>query len=452
MATREGSESVRPGSAKQGTKRTQKEHHIPIQEGLGMKREKAGAQLGGGVKRRSVLGAAAGASLLAAPWVRRAAAAEPIRLGVLVDMSSWGRDTGGPGSVVAAQMAAEEMGGQIAGRPIEILSGDHQMKTDVGLEIARNWIDTKNALAIVDVPNSAIGIAISGLAKQKNRLALLSGAGSSAITDKLCNANTVQFTYDTYALAKVTTQALSALGAKTWYFITADYSFGHQLQADATRFIQEAGGRVLGAALHPTGTSDFSSQLLAAQASKADAIALANAASDTVNTIKQAAEFGIGESRNGQRVAALLMFLSDVHGLGLEAAQGTLMTTACYWNMNAQTRAWSERFFARAKVMPNMEQAGTYGVVLHYLKAVAKVGTDPQAAMRQMQAMPINDVFFKGTVRADGRALHDMYLAQVKRPSESKEAWDYLKILKTVGGDQAFRPVSESSCPLLHKA
>ncbi len=407
--------------------------------------------------RRRALGAALMAPALAMPMLglsrRSAAASEPIRLGVLVDMSSWGRDTGGPASVVAAQMAAEEVGGAVGGRPIEILGGDHQMKTDVGLEIARNWIDNKGVLAIVDVPNSAIGIAISGLAKEKNRVALLSGPGSSAITDKLCNANTVQFTYDTYALAKVTSQALIADGAKSWYFITADYAFGHQLQADATRFIEQAGGKVLGATAHPPGTSDFSSALLSAQASGAAVVALANAASDTDNTLKQAAEFGIGATRNGQRLAALLMFISDVHAVGLKIAQGTLLTTASYWNQSPAARAWSERFFKRTGVMPTMEQAGAYGAVLHYLKAVAVSGTDAQAAMAQMRAMPINDVFLgNGTLRADGRVLRPMYLARVKTPAESREPWDYLDIVKTVPADQAFRPVSESMCKLLQKA
>jgi len=401
---------------------------------------------------RRILTRGAAASALAAPWIGRAAATNPIRLGVLVDMSSWGRDTGGPASVVAAQMAAEEMGRAVGGRPIEILAGDHRMNPDLGLQIARDWVDNQGVLGIVDVPNSALGLAISGFAKQKNILALLSGPGASAITNQACNANTVQFTYDTYALAHVTGAAMVADGAKTWFFITADYAFGHQLQADATAFIEKAGGKVLGQALHPTGTSDFSSALLAAQASKADVVAIANAGQDTDNAVKQAAEFGIGQHLNGQRIAALLMFISDVHAIGLKVAQGTMLTTASYWNLNAGTRAWSERFFARTQVMPTMEQTGSYGVVLHYLKAVAKVGTDPQAVMAEMRATPINDVFVKnGYLRIDGRVIRDMYLVRIKSPEESKEPWDYYDIVRTVKGEDAFRPLADSSCPLVKK-
>ncbi len=404
-----------------------------------------------GLSRRAL--AQAGLGLLALPAIRPARAAAPLRLGVLVDMSSWGRDTGGPASVVAAQMAAEEMGGSVGGRPIEILGGDHRMNPDLGVQIARGWIDNQDVQAIVDVPNSALGLAISGFCKEKNRLALLSGPGASAITNQACNVNTVQFTYDTYALAHVTGAALVAEGAKSWYFITADYAFGHQLQADATAFIEKAGGKVLGHALHPTGASDFSSVLLAAQASKADVVAFANAGQDTDNGVKQAAEFGIGQRLNGQRIAALLMFIADVHAIGLPVAQGIMLTTASYWNLNAETRAWSERFFARTKVMPTMEQTGTYGVVLHYLKAVAKVGTDPQAVMAEMRAMPINDVFVKnGYLRPDGRVIRDMYLVRVKSPAESKEPWDYYEIVRTVKGEDAFRPLADSLCPLVKKA
>ncbi len=403
-----------------------------------------------GPTRRTL--ARGGLGLLALPFIRPARAAEPLRLGVLVDMSSWGRDTGGPASVVAAQMAAEEMGGVVAGLPIEILAGDHRMNPDLGVQISRDWIDNRNVQAIVDVPNSALGLAVSGFCLKRNRLALLSGPGASAITNQACNANTVQFTYDTYALAHVTGAAMVAGGAKTWFFITADYAFGHQLEADATAFIEKAGGKVLGHALHPTGTSDFSSALLAAQVSKADVVAIANAGQDTDNTVKQAAEFGVGQHLNGQRIAALLMFISDVHAVGLKIAQGTMLTTASYWNLNAETRAWSERFFARTHVMPTMEQTGTYGVVLHYLKAVAKVGTDPQAVMAAMREMPINDAFVKnGYLRIDGRVIRDMYLARVKSPEESKEPWDYYEIIRTVKGEDAFRPLAESVCPLVKK-
>ncbi len=402
------------------------------------------------VTRRVVTGG--GLAALAAPFVRTARAAEPLRLGVLVDMSSWGRDTGGMGSTVAAQMAVEELGGLAGGRPVEFLSGNHRMNPDLGVQIARDWFDNQDVQAIVDVPMSALGLAISGFCKQKNRLALLSGPGASSITNQDCNANTVQFTYDTYALAHVIGAAMVAEGAKTCFFITADYSFGHQLQADATAFIEKAGGKVLGHSLHPPGASDFSAVLLAAQASKADVVALANAAQDTNNAIKQAAEFGIGQRLNGQRIAALLMFITYVPALGLKTAQGIMLTTASYWDLNAETRAWSERFFARTNVMPSMEQTGTYGVVLHYLKAVAKVGTDPQAVMAEMRKMPINDAFVKnGYLRIDGRVIRDMYLARIKSPEESKGPWDYYDIVRTVKGEDAFRPLADSLCPLVKK-
>jgi len=409
----------------------------------------------GGLSRRRLLAATAAAPL-AAPFISRAAraAGEPIRLGVLTDMSSWGRDTGGPAAVVASQMAVEEFGGSVLGRPVEILAGDHRMNPDLGVQIARDWFDNHGVDAIVDVPNSALGLAISGLCYQKNKLALLSGPGASAITNEKCNPNTVQFTYDTYALSHVTGAALVAQGAKTWFFITADYAFGHQLEADATAFITKAGGRVVGHALHPPGATDFSSALLAAQASKADVVALANAAQDAENSVKQAAEFGIGEKRNGQRLAALLMFISDVHAVGLEHAQGLLLTTASYWDLDDASRAWSERFYARTKVMPTMEQTGSYGVVLHYLKGVAKAGTlEPPAVMAAMREIPINDAFVhNGYLRIDGRVIRDMYLMRVKSPDQSKRPWDYYELVTRVKGEDAFRPLSESACPLVHKS
>lgn len=405
--------------------------------------------------RRSLLGATAGLAAAALASPRRGRAAEtPIRLGVLVDMSSWGRDTGGPGSAVAARMAVEEFGGSVLGRPVEILAGDHRMNPDLGVQIAREWIDNQGVEAIVDVPNSALGLAISGLCLQKNKLALLSGPGASSITNEKCNPNTVQFTYDTYALSHVTGSALVRRGAKTWFFITADYAFGHQLEQDATAFITKAGGRVVGHALHPPGTSDFSSALLAAQASRADVVALANAAQDAQNAVKQAAEFGIGETRNGQRLAALLMFITDVHAVGLEHAQGLLLTTASYWDLDDSSRAWSERFFARAKVMPTMEQTGSYGVVLHYLKGVARAGTlEPQAVMAAMREIPVNDAFVhNGYLRIDGRVIRDMYLMRVKSPQESKRPWDYYELVERVKGEDAFRPLSDSACPLVRKS
>ncbi|UZE51213.1 ABC transporter substrate-binding protein [Rhodopseudomonas sp. P2A-2r] len=374
-----------------------------------------------------------------------------VRIGVLTDLSSWGRDNSGPGSVEAAKMAVEEFGPTVLGKPIEIVSADHQMKSDVGVQIARNWFDAGKVDAIADIPNSAIAIAVHNLARERNRIALLSGPGASSITDELCSPNTVQFTYDTYALSKVTASAVIAEGGKSWFFITADYAFGNQLEQDATRFIKAGGGTVLGSVRHPTNTADFSSFALQAQSSKAEVVAFANAGQDTDNSIKQSGEFGLG--KGGQKLVGLLMFDTDVHAIGLEAAQGTYLTTASYWNMNDKTRAWSKKFFARTNVMPTMIQTGVYGSVLHYLKAIKAAGTDdPAKVMAAMRAIPIEDTFVHGgKLREDGRVIRDMYLARVKKPSESKEPWDYLDIVKTVKGEDAFRPVSESKCPLLKK-
>lgn len=374
-----------------------------------------------------------------------------VRIGVLTDLSSWGRDNSGPGSVEAAKMAVEEFGPTVLGKPIEVISADHQMKTDVGVQIVRNWFDNEKVDAIVDVPNSAIAIAVADLARERNKIALLSGPGASSLTNELCSPNTVHFTYDTYALSKVTASAVMKEGAKSWFFVTADYAFGHQLEADATHFVKQMGGTVVGSVRHPTNTADFSSFVLQAQSSKADVVAFANAGQDTDNAIKQAGEFGLVQG--GQKLVGLLMFDTDVHAIGLKAAQGTYMTTASYWNMNDATRAWSKKFFARVHMMPTMIQTGVYGAVLHYLKAIKAAGTDdPQKVMAKMRKLPIEDTFVHGGyLRADGRVIRDMYLAKVKSPAESKEPWDYLDIVKTVKGEDAFRPISESKCPLLKK-
>ena len=374
-----------------------------------------------------------------------------VRIGVLTDLSSWGRDNSGPGSVEAAKMAVEEFGPTVLGKPIEIVSADHQMKVDVGVQIAREWFDNGKVDAVADIPNSGIAIAVHNLVRDRNKIALLSGPGASSLTDELCSPNTVQFAYDTYALSKVTASAVINEGGKSWFFITADYAFGQQLEKDATRFIKELGGSVLGSVRHPTNTADFSSFALQAQGSKADVVAFANAGQDTDNSIKQAGEFGL--VKGGQKLVGLLMFDTDVHAIGLEAAQGTYMTTASYWNMDDKTRAWSKTFFARTNVMPTMIHTGVYGSVLHYLKAIKAAGTDdPQKVMAKMRELPIEDVFVHGgRLREDGRVIRDMYLARVKRPQDSKEPWDTLEIVKTVKGDDAYRPVAESKCPLLKK-
>jgi branched-chain amino acid transport system substrate-binding protein len=394
-------------------------------------------------------------ALVASLWTSSAALAQvsddAVRIGVMTDLSSWGRDNTGPGSVEAAKMAIEEFGRTVLGKPIELISADHQMKVDVGTQIARGWIDNAKIDAIVDVPNSAIAIALHNMARERNKILLLSGAGASSLTDELCSPNTVQFTYDTYALAKVTASAMVAEGNKSWFFVTADYTFGHQLEQDATRFIKPAGGEVLGSVRHPTNTSDFSSFALQAQNSKANVVAFANAGQDTQNAIKQSNEFGL--VRGGQKLVGLLMFDADIHAIGLREAQGTYMTTASYWNMDDNTRAWSKKFFARTGVMPSMIHAGVYGAVLHYLKAINSAGSDdPARVMAKMRELPIEDAFVnQAKLREDGRVIRDMYLARVKKPEQSREPWDYLEIVRTVKGEDAFRPVSESKCPLLKR-
>lgn len=372
-----------------------------------------------------------------------------VKIGVMNDQSSIYADLSGLGGVEAARMAIEDFGGKVLGQPIQLISADMQNKADVAANIANKWYDNENVDVIVDVPNSAAALAIQEIARQKKKLVLFSTAATSELTGDKCSPYGAHWTYDTYALAAGTARALIQSGALKWYFITADYAFGHQLQADTTKFINAAGGKVVGSALAPFPTQDFSSFLLSAEGSSADVVALANAGGDTINAIKQAREFNFDKS--GKRLAALLMFISDVHSLGLKAAQGTILTTGFYWDLNDATRAWSKRFYARRHAMPTMTQAGVYSAVLHYLQAVAASGTkDPLTVMKKMQEMPIHDFFAaNGRLRRDGRMVHDMYLVQVKSPDESKEAWDYYKILRTIPADQAFRPMKDGDCPLV---
>ncbi len=409
------------------------------------------SQAGFPIGRRTALaGLAAGG--LAMPWVRRATAqTAPLRIGMMSDLSSWGRDNGGAGAVYAAQQAAREFNNTVAGRPVEILIGDHQMSPDIGMTIARKWIDQDNVQAIADVPNSAIAFAVQSLLKEKDRVGLFSGPGSSELTNSRCNDRTASFTYNTYATAKVVTTALASQGVKSWFFIAADYAFGKQLQADATTFIQQAGGKVVGGALHPTGLTDFSSLLLQAQASGADVIALCNTGSDCTNALKQANEFGIVKS--GRRMAALGMFLSDVKAAGLEVTQGTVYATSAYWAMSDATKAWCKPYFDKVGMMPTMLQIGTYTAVRHYLEAVAAANSiDAGIVMAKMRELPVTDAFVQGArLREDGMVIRDMYLAKVKSPAESKYPWDYLDIVQTVKGEDAYRPASQSSCPLLKK-
>jgi len=374
-----------------------------------------------------------------------------VKIGMLEDMSSIYADITGVGAVTAARMAAEDFGGTVLGRPIEIVSADHQNKPDIASATAREWFDVQHVDALMDVAASATALAAIEVAKTKNRIVVLNGPGATRSTNEACTPISVHYTYDNYALAHGTGAAVVKAGYDTWFFLTADYAFGHDLEQATTAVIRAGGGKVLGSVRVPLNTSDFSSALLQAQASKAKVIGLANAGADTTNSIKQAAEFGI--VRDGQKLAGLLVFINDFHALGLQAAQGMLLTNAFYWDRNDESRAFAQRYFQRMGKMPNMTQAGIYSATTHYLKAVEAAGTDEtQAVMARMRATPINDVFAKnGTIRDDGRMIHDMYLYEVKAPAESKGAWDYYKPVTTIPAEQAFQPLSESKCPLVKK-
>ena len=372
-----------------------------------------------------------------------------VKIGVMNDQSGLYADLAGQGSVEAARMAVEDFGGSVAGAAIEVLSADHQNKPDVGSNVVRQWIDVDDVDVIVDVPTSSVALAVNEIVKEKDRVFLVSGAASTQLTGEACSPNTIHWTYDTYALAVGTGRAMVQEGGDSWFFITADYAFGHQLEEDTSTVVQQEGGQVLGSVRHPLSSADFSSYLLQAQGSGAKVIGLANAGSDTTNAIKQAHEFGITQA--GQQLASLLLFLSDVHALGLDVAQGLVLTTGFYWDMDNETRTWSQRFNERVGKMPTMVQAGVYSAVAHYLKAIEAAGSDQaKPVVEQMKATPVNDFFAKnGTIREDGRMVHDMYLARVKSPDQSTQEWDYYEILRTIPGDQAFLPLSESTCPLV---
>jgi len=372
-----------------------------------------------------------------------------VKIGVLTDMSSLYADATGKGSVAAVGMAVADYGGKVKGKPVEVISADHQNKPDVGVNIARNWYDNDKVDAIFDVPTSSVALPVSALTRERNRININSGGGSSDITGVACSPNTVHWTYDTYALSNVAGKAMVQRGEDTWFFVTADYAFGMALERDAANVVKESGGKVLGNVRHPLNSPDFSSFLLQAQASKAKVIALADAGGDTTNALKQAAEFGI--TQGGQKMIALLQEITDTHALGIKATQGLIVTDAFYWDMNDETRAFSNRFNAKVGHMPTMIQAGLYSATMHYLKAIDAVGTDEAPkVMAQMRATPVNDFFAKnGKIRIDGRMVHDMYLFEVKKPEESKGEWDLYKLLATVPGDEAFRPLDKGGCPLV---
>ncbi|WP_062310642.1 ABC transporter substrate-binding protein [Polynucleobacter sinensis] len=376
----------------------------------------------------------------------------PVKIGVMTDMSSLFSDIGGPGSVIAAQMAIDDFGGNVLGKPIQLISADHQNKPDVAANKAREWYDADKVSVIVDLLPSGVALSVAEIARQKNKIVLVSGGGTTRLTNENCSPNTVHYVYDTYSLATNTVNALMKRGKDSWYFITVDYALGSSLVKDAAGAVKARGGQVLGEVKHPTNTSDMSGYLLQAQASNAKVIGLANAGGDTIRAVNQAAEFGIG--KNGkQTLAGLHVFITDIHAMGLQKAKGMILTTGFYWDLNDDTRKWSRRFFEKHKRMPTMAQAGVYSSTMHYLQAVKAAGTDgTQAVLEKMHKTPINDFFAKnGRIREDGMMIHDMLLVEVKAPEESKSPWDYYKVLSVIPGKDAFLPLSQSVCPLVKK-
>jgi len=389
---------------------------------------------------------AAGLALTATSVAAQQISDDVVKIGVLTDMYA---DASGKGSLAAVQMAVADYGGKVKGVPIEVIAADHQNKPDVAVTIALKWYDNEQVDAIFDVPTSAVALPISALTKEKNRININSGGGSSDLTGPACSPNTVHYTYDTYALSNVAGKAMVKRGEDSWFFVATDNAFGQTLERDAANVVKENGGKVLGDVRVPPNSSDFSSFLLQAQASKAKVIGLANAGGDTENALRQAAEFGI--TQGGQKMIALLMEITDTHALGIKATQGLIVTDGFYWDMNDETRAFSKKFMDKVGRVPTMIQAGLYSATMHYLKAIETIGTDDAPkVMAQMRATPINDFFAHGgKIRIDGRMVHDMYLFEVKKPEESRGEWDLYKLLATVPGDQAFRPLDRGGCPLV---
>jgi branched-chain amino acid transport system substrate-binding protein len=400
------------------------------------------------MRLRFVFVVALTATCFAAPRAQAQVSDDVVKIGVLNDQSGLYADLGGPGSVVAAKMAVEDFGGTVLGKPVEIVYADHQNKSDVGAAIAREWFEVGKVDMVIGFDHSAVALAVEQLAAEKNRIAIAAAVGSTAFTGKSCTPTEASWIYDSYALTTSLAKAIVAEGRDTWFFITVDYAFGHSLEADATAAVKAAGGKVLGSVRHPLNTADFSSYLLQAQASGAKVVAFANGGGDMVNATKQANEFGLTKN---QTIVSLLVFISDVHSMSLQSAQGLKFVTAFYWDRNDETRSWSKRFFERHGRMPTMSQAAVYSAIRHYLGAIAAAGTDEaKAVMAKMRERPVNDFYVgNGRLREDGRLVHDMYFAQVKTPSESKGPWDYYKILATIPGDQAFRPLAEAGCPLV---
>jgi branched-chain amino acid transport system substrate-binding protein len=403
-------------------------------------------------KRREFIAMASATLVALAAGKAGAQAVKPVRIGVLTDLSGPLADLSGRGSVEAVKMAVADFGASVLGRPVEVLSADHQNKAEVGAQIANDWYDNQNVEMIIDLPNSSVLLAVQEIARRKNKVVIATAGASSDFTGKNCSPNGVHWIYDTYSLAAGTGRAVVKQGGDTWYFLTSDYAFGHSLERDTAKVISAAGGKVLGEARHPLNTSDMSAFLLQAQSSNAKIIGLANSGADLVNTLKQASEFGITQGGK-QKLAGLLIFITDIHSLGLQTTQGLLLTSAFYWDQNNGTRAFSKRFFQRINRMPTMVHAGNYGAVMHYLNAIKNAGSaDAPKVMNVMKTTPINDFMTRnGRIREDGRVLRDMYLFEVKKPGESKEPWDYYKQLSVIPAAEATRPLSESMCPIIRR-
>ena len=401
--------------------------------------------------RSLIVGLVSAAVCLGAGSANAQISGDAVKIGVLNDQSGLYADFGGTGSVLAARMAVEDFGGTVLGKPIEILSADHQNKVDLAASTARQWIDVDGVDAFADLTNSAVALAIQNLARERDRIALFSGPATTRLTNEDCSPNGFHWTFDTYSQAIGSARAIVQEGGKEWFLLVADYAFGHSMAADLTAEVTSKGGKVVGQVRHPTGTSDFSSFLLQAQGSKAPIIGLANGGLDTVNAVKQASEFGITEG--GQKLVGLVIVITDIHAMGLKGARGLIATTAYYWDRDEGSREFAKRFEAQTKRKPGMVQAGVYSSVMHYLKAVKAAGTDEaKAVAAKMREMPVDDFFAKGgKIRADGRLIHDMYLVEVKSEKESKGPWDYYKVLRTIPGDQAAMPLEQSKCPLVKK-
>jgi branched-chain amino acid transport system substrate-binding protein len=404
-----------------------------------------------GMQKTLIVAAAAATFFVNQAGAQTAISDDVVKIGVLTDMSGQFSHESGEGAVTAVKMAVEDYGGKVLGKPIEVLVADHQNKPDTASALARKWFDVDKVDMVANLINSSIALGVSQLAKEKNRIAIINGSGASRLTNDACTPNSVHYAYDTYALARGTGSALMKAGKKSWYFLTADYAFGHALEGDTSAIVKGLGGEVVGATRYPIETFDQSSFLLQAQASKAQVVALAGSGNVLVNAIKSAQEFGI--PKGGQTLAGLLVWITDIKTLGLDVAQGLVLTNAFYWDRDDETRAWAKRFYERMKRMPHMGDAGDYSSTLHYLKAIEAAGTDEaQAVMSKMRELPINDFFAKnGRIREDGRMVHDMYVYEVKKPSESKGEWDYYKLREVIPGDQAFRPLKDSVCPLVKK-